>query len=82
MTRMTRVGPLILALPFMDDEPGLGVSGGGQAMLHGLNSQNATAANAVKAAMLATMFNLKLGVEILDKQGFPRSEMGRGVGWY
>jgi sugar (pentulose or hexulose) kinase len=65
----------MLALPFMDDEPGLGVSAGGQAMLHGLNGENATAANAVKAAMLATMFNLKLGSKILDEQGFPRSEL-------
>ena len=65
----------LLALPFMDDEPGLGVSRGGSAMIVGLNSENATPGNAVKAALLSTMFNLKLGSEILDSQGFPRSEL-------
>ena len=54
---------------------GLGVSSGSQAGLFGLNATNATPANMVKAAMLATMFNLKLGSETLDKQGFPRSEL-------
>ena len=65
----------VLALPFIDDEPGLGVSSGSRAGLFGLNSTNATPANMVKAAMLATMFNLKLGSETLDQQGFPRSEL-------
>ncbi len=65
----------LLALPFMDDEPGLGVSRGGSAMIVGLNSENATPGNAVKAALLSTMFNLKLGSEILDSQGFPRTEL-------
>ena len=44
----------LLALPFMDDEPGLGVSRGGSAMIVGLNSENATPGNAVKAALLST----------------------------
>ncbi|MEM7784764.1 MAG: FGGY family carbohydrate kinase, partial [Planctomycetota bacterium] len=65
----------ILALPFMDDEPGLGVSKGGTASLIGLNPENATPGNAVKAAILATMFNLKLGSQTLDQQGFPRTEL-------
>lgn len=65
----------VLALPFMDDEPGLGVSRGGTATLVGLNAENATAGNAVKAALLATMFNLRIGSEVLDNQGFPRSEI-------
>jgi sugar (pentulose or hexulose) kinase len=65
----------LIALPFMDDEPGLGVSQGGTAMLVGLNSENATPGNAVKAALLSTMFNLKLGSETLDTQGFPRTEL-------
>lgn len=65
----------VLALPFMDDEPGLGVSRGGTATLVGLNAENATAGNAVKAALLATMFNLRIGSEVLDQQGFPRSEI-------
>ncbi|MEL7497402.1 MAG: FGGY family carbohydrate kinase [Planctomycetota bacterium] len=65
----------MLALPFMDDEPGLGVSEGGTAGLFNINAQNATPGNAVKAAMLATMFNLRIGSEVLDRQGFPRDEL-------
>ena len=65
----------VLALPFIDDEPGLGVSSGSQAGLFGINATNATPANMVKAAMLATMFNLKLGSETLDEQGYPRNEL-------
>ena len=65
----------ILALPFMDDEPGLAVGNGGTAMLVGLNSENATPGNAVKAALLSTMFNLRMGSEVLDSQGFPRTEL-------
>ncbi|MEM7456062.1 MAG: FGGY family carbohydrate kinase [Planctomycetota bacterium] len=65
----------LIALPFMDDEPGLGVGRGGTAMLVGLNSTNSTPGNAVKAALLSTMFNLKLGSEVLDEQGYPRSEL-------
>ncbi len=65
----------IMALPFMDDEPGINVQRGGTAMMIGLNSENATPGNVVKAALLATMFNLRLGCEILDGQGFPRTEL-------
>ena len=65
----------LLALSFMDDEPGLEVDQGGTAMLIGLNPDNATPGNAVKAALLATMFNLKRGTEILDQQDFPRTEL-------
>lgn len=65
----------LVALPFMDDEPGLGVSRGGTAMVIGLNENSATAGNAVKAMLLATIFNLKLGSEQLDLQGFPRTEI-------
>ena len=65
----------LLALPFMDDEPGLGVQRGGTATLIGLDPVNATPGNAVKAGLLATMFNLRLGSETLDTQGFPRTEM-------
>ena len=65
----------LLALPFMDDEPGLGVSRGGTATVTGLNPQNATAGNSVKAGLLATMFNLRRGSEILDQQGFHRTEL-------
>ena len=65
----------LVALPFMDDEPGLGVSRGGSASVVGLNEKNATPGNVAKAMLLATMFNLRLGSEPLDGQGFPRSEI-------
>lgn len=65
----------LLALPFMDDEPGLGVGRGGTALLVGLDNASATPGNAVKAMLLATIFNLKLGSEELDSQGYPRTEI-------
>ncbi|HCK40779.1 MAG TPA: hypothetical protein DHW22_04010 [Planctomycetaceae bacterium] len=65
----------ILALPFMDDEPGLGVRRGGTALLAGLNPENTNPGNVVKAALLSTMFNLRAGCEVLDAQGFPRKEL-------
>jgi sugar (pentulose or hexulose) kinase len=65
----------LLALPFMDDEPGLGVSQGGTALVIGLNDTSASAGNAVKAMLLATIFNLRLGSEELDRQGYPRTEI-------
>lgn len=65
----------LAALPFMDDEPGLGVSRGGTASLVGLDATNATPGNAAKAMLLATIFNLRLGSDVLDTQGFPRKEI-------
>jgi sugar (pentulose or hexulose) kinase len=65
----------LIALPFMDDEPGLEVSVGGSALILGWNSENAKAGNVAKAALLSTMFNLRLGCEVLDQQGFPRTEL-------
>ncbi len=65
----------LLALPFVDDEPGLEVNRGGTAMLVGLNAKNAIPGNAVKAALLSTMFNLLIGSQILDEQGYPRTEL-------
>ena len=65
----------LLALPFMDDEPGLGVSRGGSACVVGLDDANATPGNVARAMLLATMFNLRLGSEPLDAQGFPRREI-------
>lgn len=65
----------LLALPFMDDEPGLQVEQGGTALIVGWNTGNATPGNAAKAALLSTMFNLKLGVQVLDQQGYPRNEL-------
>ena len=63
------------ALPFMDDEPGAGVSRGGTALVIGLNDTSATPGNVAKAMLLATIFNLRLGSEGLDAQGFPRKEI-------
>ncbi len=65
----------LVALPFMDDEPGLGVSRGGSACVVGLNERNATPGNVAKAMLLATMFDLRLGSEPLDDQHFPRNEI-------
>lgn len=65
----------LLALPFMDDEPGLQVSRGGTGLVLGLNATNAKVGNVAKAALLSTMFNLRLGSEVLDAQGYPRTEL-------
>ena len=65
----------VLALPFMDDEPGLGISESGKSGVFGLNENNATPGNVIKSALLATMFNLKTGLAVLDQQGFPRSQV-------
>ena len=65
----------LAALPFMDDEPGLGVSQGGTACLVGLDAANATPGNAAKAMLLATIFNLRMGSDMLQAQGFPRQEI-------
>jgi sugar (pentulose or hexulose) kinase len=65
----------LAALPFMDDEPGAGVSRGGTALVVGLNDRNASPGNVAKAMLLATVFNLRQGSEPLDAQGFPRREI-------
>ena len=65
----------LLALPFMDDEPGLQVSDGRCALIVGFKSDNATAGNVAKAALLSTMFNLKMGCAVLDRQNYPRHEI-------
>jgi sugar (pentulose or hexulose) kinase len=65
----------LAALPFLDDEPGLGVSRGGTAALIGLDGTSATPGNAAKAMLLATIFNLRMGSDLLDAQGFPRTEI-------
>jgi sugar (pentulose or hexulose) kinase len=65
----------LMALPFMDDEPGVGVSQGGTALMLGWSRENATAGNVAKAALLSSIFNLKLGTGVLDEQGYPRTEI-------
>ena len=51
------------ALSFMDDEPGAGVP------------PCDTPGNVAKAMLLATIFNLKMGSDELDRQHFPRTEI-------
>lgn len=65
----------LLSLPFMDDEPGLEIAGGGSAVILGWNPGNAKVGNVAKAALLSTMFNLKIGCNVLTDQGFPRNEI-------
>ncbi len=65
----------LIALPFMEDEPALGISQGGTAMLLGLESGNATTAEIVKAALLSTVYNLKFGCEPLLEQGMARDQI-------
>jgi sugar (pentulose or hexulose) kinase len=65
----------LLAMPFMDDEPGLEVTEGGTATLIGWNPSNATAGNACKAALVSTMFNLKRGVDYLKQKNVIVSEI-------
>jgi sugar (pentulose or hexulose) kinase len=65
----------LLAMPFMDDEPGLGVTQGGTATVMGWSSRNATPGNACKAALLSTMFNLKKGVDYLKENNVKVSEI-------
>ena len=65
----------LLALPFIDDEPGLGVSRGGTALIVGLNEKSATPGNVAKAMLLATIYDLRMGSDLLDAQGFPRTEI-------
>ncbi|KAG7347955.1 sugar kinase [Nitzschia inconspicua] len=65
----------LLAMPFMDDEPGLGVTLGGTATLIGWNPNNAIPGNVCKAALLSTMFNLKKGVDYLKQNRVSVSEI-------
>lgn len=65
----------LLALPFMNDEPGLEVSQGGSALIVGWTPVNANVGNVAKAALLSTMFNLRLGCSVLDRQGYARTEL-------
>lgn len=62
----------LLALPFLDDEPGLGVARGGCAALVGLSERNSSLGCVARAALLGVLFNLRLGSEALDERGFAR----------
>lgn len=58
----------LLALPFLDDEPGLNVTQGGTGMIVGFNSSgNHSAGNVIKAAMVSVMFNLYLGTQQVEQ---------------
>jgi len=65
----------LLALPFMNDEPGLHVVSGGSALVMGWTPENAKPGNVAKAALLSTMFNLKLNCGVLKEQGYPMTEI-------
>lgn len=59
----------LLALPFMDDEPGLNVqTGPSTATILGWTPDNAKPGNVIKAALLATVMNLKAGVQVLVQE--------------
>ena len=59
----------LLALPFMDDEPGLNVqTGPSTATILGWTPDNAKPGNVIKAALLATVMNLKTGVQVLVQE--------------
>jgi sugar (pentulose or hexulose) kinase len=70
----------LLALGFLDDEPGLGVVHGNSGLIVGFNQTNATPGNICKAALLCVMFNLRLGQQVLDDQGFQRAELNLSGG--
>lgn len=65
----------VVALPFLDDEPGLGISEGGMGTIAGLSSSNCRPGNIAKAALLATVFNLKMGCDVLTQQGNPLTQI-------
>jgi sugar (pentulose or hexulose) kinase len=65
----------LLAIPFINDEPGIGIHTGGTGAIVGLNPANSTSGNVARAALLSAMFNLRLGTEELDRQGYPRTEL-------
>ena len=60
----------LLALPFLDDEPGRKVSRGGTGMIVGFGSSseggNHTAGNVIKASLVSVMFNLYLGTQQVE----------------
>jgi sugar (pentulose or hexulose) kinase len=65
----------LMASPFMDDEPNMGVQTGGSCGLIGLNRTNSKPGNVAKAMLLATFFNLRIGCGIVAEQGFQRTEI-------
>ena len=70
----------LVSLPFLDDEPGLQVHEGGTAMILGWNndttgSRGEDAGCVCKSALLATMFNLKQGIEYLKSRGIALEEL-------
>ena len=63
----------LLALPFLDDEPGLNVTRGGTGMIVGFTSNsggeegNHKAGNVIKAAIVSVMFNLYIGTQQVEE---------------
>ena len=65
----------LLALPFMDDEPGLHVQKGGTSLMIGWNPTNAKPGNVCKAALMSTIFNLRKGLGTLQTKGVATTEL-------
>lgn len=61
----------LLSLPFLDDEPGLDVKVGGTAMVIGYKGERGPndVGCTLKAALLSTIFNLRLGIQVLIDEG-------------
>jgi len=62
----------ILAIPFLEDEPGLNVSGHGAGGFTGLGTETGSAGSLIRASILSTIFNLRIGTGVLDDQNFDR----------
>ena len=56
----------LLALPFIDDEPSMGVTRGGTEMILGPSASKRVAGNVVKASLVSVMFNLYLGCQKVE----------------
>ena len=65
----------IVSLPFIDGEPGCLISRGGNACIVGLNETNATPANIIRSMLTASIFNLRMGSDVLLSQGYPMTQI-------
>jgi sugar (pentulose or hexulose) kinase len=65
----------VIALPFTDDEPNMGILTGGSCGVFGLNKHNCTPGNVAKAMLLSTFFNLRIGCDIVRSKGFSIDEI-------
>lgn len=61
----------IQGLPLMETEPCTGFNERAVAFLAGMNLKNPHPANLINAAFMAALFNVRLGLEELRRQGYP-----------